>query len=68
MLKIFRIKPCENNKSCGIFLPEPNKIGFAFFWIIYNFLRNLQESANLQTLLKLYFCVEAPGKIREFAM
>jgi hypothetical protein len=38
MLKLFRIKPYKNNKSCGISLPESNKIGLAFFWIFYNFL------------------------------
>jgi hypothetical protein len=31
MLKIFRIKPCENNKSCGISLAEPRKIGLEVF-------------------------------------
>jgi hypothetical protein len=31
LLKTFRIGPYENNKSCGISLPEPNKIGLAFF-------------------------------------
>jgi hypothetical protein len=31
MLKIFRIQPCANNKSGGIYLPKPNKIGLVFF-------------------------------------
>jgi hypothetical protein len=31
MLKLFRIQPCANNKSGGIYLPEPNKIGLVFF-------------------------------------
>jgi hypothetical protein len=68
MLKLFRIKPCENNKSCSIHHNEPNKIGLEFFLNFLNFLCNLKESANLQILLKLYFCAEAPGKIRPFAM
>jgi hypothetical protein len=36
--------------------------------MFYDFLRYLKESANLQILLKLYLCAEAPGKIRPFAM
>jgi hypothetical protein len=40
MLKIFRIKPCENNKSCGISLHEPNKIDLAFFLNFLQFSRN----------------------------
>jgi hypothetical protein len=42
MLKLFRIQPCANNKSGGISLPEPNKIGFAFFRFVYEFLGILQ--------------------------
>jgi hypothetical protein len=30
------------NKSCSVFYLESNKIGFAFFWICYDFLRILQ--------------------------
>jgi hypothetical protein len=30
MLKIYRIKPCENNKSCGISLPESKKMVLHF--------------------------------------
>jgi hypothetical protein len=35
------------NKSCSTFYQESNKIGFAFFWIFYDFLHILQESANV---------------------
>jgi hypothetical protein len=34
----------KNNKSCRSFYKEANKIGFAVFWIFYDFLRNLQVS------------------------
>jgi hypothetical protein len=46
MLKISRIRPCEYNKSCSIFHNKSNKIGFAFFWILYNFLCILQIPAK----------------------
>jgi hypothetical protein len=46
MLKISRITPCEYNKSCSARHHESNKIGFAFFWIFYDFLEILQVSAN----------------------
>jgi hypothetical protein len=35
----------KNNKSCRIFHLESNKIGFAFFWFFYDFLRILPISA-----------------------
>jgi hypothetical protein len=34
------------NKSCSTFHQESNKIGFAFVWFFYDFLRNLQVSAK----------------------
>jgi hypothetical protein len=46
MLKISRIGPCEHNKSCSTLHHEFNKNGFAFFWIVYNFLGILQVVAN----------------------
>jgi hypothetical protein len=46
---------------------NPTKL-ILHFSEFYDFLRNLQESANLQILLKLYFCAEAHEKIRPFAM
>jgi hypothetical protein len=42
MLKLFRIQPGVNNKSGGIYIPEPNKIGLVFFWFLYDFLGILQ--------------------------
>jgi hypothetical protein len=52
MLKISRIRPCEYNNSCSIFHNESYKIGLAFFWIFYDFLRILQVSAKAVTLFK----------------
>jgi hypothetical protein len=46
MQKLSATSSGKNNKSCGIFHHESNKIGFAFFWFFYYFLRNLQESAE----------------------
>jgi hypothetical protein len=48
MLKISRIGPCENNKSCRISFHESNKSGFAFFWIFYDFTRILQISTKVK--------------------
>jgi hypothetical protein len=45
----------KNNKSCGIFHHETNKIGLAFFWCFYDFLRNLQESAKALYYLRSAF-------------
>jgi hypothetical protein len=42
----------KNNKSCRIFHNESKKIGFAFFWLFYDFLEILQDSAKGQTLFK----------------
>jgi hypothetical protein len=36
----------KNNKSCSTFHKESNKIGCAFFWFLYEFLRILQDSAK----------------------
>jgi hypothetical protein len=47
---------------------ESNKIGFAFLCFFCDFLRNLQESGELQILLKFHFCAEAHEKNRPFAM
>jgi hypothetical protein len=55
MQKLSGTSSGKNNKSCSIFHHESKKIEFAFFWIFYNVLRNLQESTKLQILLKLYF-------------
>jgi hypothetical protein len=44
--KLSGISSGQNNKHCGIFHHESNKIGFTFFWFFCDFLRNLQESGN----------------------
>jgi hypothetical protein len=64
MLKISRIKLCEYNKSCRSFHNGFNKIGFAFFWFSYDFLRNLQESAKHMYYLRWCF---APGSLELFS-
>jgi hypothetical protein len=46
MQKLSGISSGKNNKSCGVFYNESNKIGFAVFWFFYDLLRNLQESAT----------------------
>jgi hypothetical protein len=46
MQKVAGISSGQNNKSCGIFHHESNKIGFTFLWFFCDFLRNLQESAD----------------------
>jgi hypothetical protein len=55
MLKLTGISSGQNNKSCGIFHPESNKIGFTFFRFFCDFLRNLQETAKTQVLFKNHF-------------
>jgi hypothetical protein len=52
MLKISRIRPCEDDKSCCILHNESNKFGFAFLRFFYNFIRILQVSAKSVTLFK----------------
>jgi hypothetical protein len=46
MQKLSGTSSGKNNKSCGIFHNEVNKIDFAFLWCFYNLLRHLQESAK----------------------
>jgi hypothetical protein len=53
MPKIFGNSLGNYNKSYCTFHQESNKIGFAFFWIFYDFLQNLQVSAINQTLFKM---------------
>jgi hypothetical protein len=55
MQKLSGISSGNNNKSCGIFHHEANKIGFAFLWFLYDFIRNLQETAKSQVLFKNHF-------------
>jgi hypothetical protein len=45
----------KNNKSCSTFHQESNKIGFTFFWILYDFLWILQESAKHMYYLRFTF-------------
>jgi hypothetical protein len=52
------------NKSCITFHQESNKIGFAFFWFFYNFLRILQDSANVALLFDIRFSRQAPVRLR----
>jgi hypothetical protein len=65
MLKIFRIRPCENNKSCSIFFHESNKIGLAIFWSFYDFLHVLQNPAKLQHYSRWNLSPRPLQKIRE---
>jgi hypothetical protein len=46
MQKLTVISSGQNNRSCSVIHHESNKIRFAFFRCFYDFLRNLQESAN----------------------
>jgi hypothetical protein len=46
MQKILEISLGKNNKRCGIFHNESNKIGFAFFSFFCDFLHNLQETGK----------------------
>jgi hypothetical protein len=57
MQKLTGTSSGKNNKSCRIFHHESKKIGFAFFWCFYDFLRNLQESAKYTSLFKLQLAV-----------
>jgi hypothetical protein len=43
------------NKSCITFHQKSNKISFAFFWIFYDFLRILQDSAKQQNYSRFKF-------------
>jgi hypothetical protein len=68
MQKLTGISSGQNNKSCGIFHHESNKISFAFLWCFYDFLQNLQETAKALLLLELPLCRKALGKISFLAM
>jgi hypothetical protein len=68
MQKLTGISSGQNNKSCGLFHHESNKIGLTFFCFFCDFLRNLQETAKALLLLELPFRSEAPEKILSFAM
>jgi hypothetical protein len=71
MLKISRIRPCEYNKSCSIFHNESNKIEFAFFWIFYDFIENLQDSSNWEYYWSFNFAdrpLEVSDSYKSFAL
>jgi hypothetical protein len=53
----------KNNKSCRIFYRESMKIEFAFLWMFYGFLRNLQESTKWLYYLRITFA-RVPGKFQ----
>jgi hypothetical protein len=55
MQKLLGTSSIKNYKSCGIFHLESNKIEFAFFWFLYNFLCNLQEIAKCTLLFENHF-------------
>jgi hypothetical protein len=48
MLKISRVRTCENNKSCSIFHHESYKTGFPFIQIFYDFLHILQVPTKMK--------------------
>jgi hypothetical protein len=62
MQKLSATTPGKNNKSCGIFHNESNKIDFAFFWFSYNFLHNVQESAKALYYFRFIFAA-GPWKV-----
>jgi hypothetical protein len=63
MLELSRIRLCEYNKSCSTLHHEFKKIEFAFFWIFYDFLQILQESAKS---FHYWRCTFAPGPLELF--
>jgi hypothetical protein len=57
MQKLTGTSSGKNNNSCGIFHHKPNKIGFAIFWFLYDFLLNLHGSAKCTLLFENHFAV-----------
>jgi hypothetical protein len=55
MQKLTGISSGQNNKSCGIFHHQSNKIGFTFFCFLCDFLRNLQNPEKALILFKNRF-------------
>jgi hypothetical protein len=66
MQKLSGTSSCKNNKSCGIFHNESNKISFDFFLFFYDFLHNLQESGKSLYYLSYQFAGRPPE--RNFAL
>jgi hypothetical protein len=55
MQKLSGNSSSKNNKCCSVFHHESYKIGFAFFWIFYDFLWILQESTKWLYYLRCGF-------------
>jgi hypothetical protein len=66
MQKLSGTSSGKNNNNCGIFHHGSNKIEIAVFWIFYDFLRNLQESAKHMYYLRFFFCTPAPDRFSRF--
>jgi hypothetical protein len=57
MLKISRIRACDNNKSCSILHKESSKFGFAFFLNFLQFSTHFTSFCKVATLLKMCFAL-----------
>jgi hypothetical protein len=72
MQKLSGISLGKNNKSCGIFHREPNKIGFAFFYfpmIFYAIYKKQESNFTIWVILSQwgpwkdsFFCNVVPGR------
>jgi hypothetical protein len=63
MQKLTGISSVQNNKSCGVFHLESNKIGFAFLLFFYDFIRILQETGKLLHYWSYPFARRPSGRI-----
>jgi hypothetical protein len=63
MQKLWGTSSGKNNRSCRIFYNKSRKIGFAFFWVLYDFIWILQDSAKQQYYLRITF---AAGSLESF--
>jgi hypothetical protein len=61
MQKLLGTSSGKNNKRCRKCHNDSNKICFAFFWFLYDFLRNLQEPAKALILFQIRLCSKVPG-------
>jgi hypothetical protein len=68
MQKLTGISSGQNNKICRIIHHEPNKIGFAFFRFVYDFIPQFTRIRKSLLLFQLRFCSRDPGKKIFFAM
>jgi hypothetical protein len=62
MLKISRIRTCENNRSCSIFHHESYKKWFGNFLNFLRFSTRFTISCKAATLWKMEFFTETPAK------